>query len=127
MTYISGSTETPSGFDTQEPSPLPKSAFGSVAQPAVRVVHQTANEVIINAHESGSLFFGIATASVGTTIAVGIPFTSAAGFTGFQEIFVTTGSFGTEQIKLPLNANVWSGSGVVGNAGDVIFVYKGGL
>ena len=125
MSYISGS-EGPnaSGQDVQGPKALPKSAFGSIAQPAVRVVHKTSNEVIINAHESGSFFFANVTASEGTTIATDVPLSST---TGYQEIFVSTGSFGTEQIRLPFNANVWSGSGVVGNTGDVIFVYKGGL
>ena len=117
----------------QKPKSLPASAFGSVAQPAVRVVHQTSNEVIIDAHESGSIFFAIATASVGTTIAgdAGAIWTASenAGFNpgSVTEIFVTTGSFGTEQIRLPIQANCWSGSGVVGNTGDVMFIYKGGL
>ena len=123
----------PNDSTKQIPKSLPGSAFGSAEMPAVRVVTKTTDEVIINAHESGSVFFGVATASVGTTIDNGAgAIWGSSGNAGFIpgsviEIFVTTGSFGTEQIKLPINVNVWSGSGAVGNAGDVIFVYKGGL
>ena len=119
----------PNDSTKQIPKSLPASAFGSAEMPAVRVVTKTTDEVIINAHESGSVFFAVATASIGTTINDDISnsITNTVSSTSWQEIFITTGSFGTEQIKLPINVNVWSGSGAVGNAGDVIFVYKGGL
>ena len=130
--YISGSTPTVSGFDTQTPKPLPASAFGSAITPAVRVVQdQGASEIVIVAG-SGSYFFASATASVGTTLAAddAAGTLSGAGVSMVSNVayFGSSGSAGGNPppLRLPINANVWSGSGGAAD-GDVIFVKKGGL
>ena len=133
MSYVSGS-EGPSvsGFDVQGPKPLPASAFGSAITPAVRVVQdQGASEIIIVAG-SGSYFFASATASVGTTLAAdnAAGTLSGAGVSMVSNVayFGSSGSVGGNPppLRLPISANVWSGSG--GPAGgDVIFVKRGGL
>ena len=134
MSYVSGSTATPSGFDTQVPKPLPASAFGSTNTPAVRVVQdQGSSEIIINGMKSGSYFFASATASAGITLASGDAAGTLAGI-GIKSVSTitfpgTSGSvgYGGSALTVPINANVWSGSGFAGAEGDVIFVYRGGL
>ena len=141
MSYISGS-EGPSvsGYDVQGPKKLPDTAFGSAITPAVRVVQdQGASEIVIVAG-SGSYFFASATASVGTTLAAD----DAAGTLSGDGVsmvsnvayFGSSGSVGGNPpplrftygplLRLPISANVWSGSGGPAD-GDVIFVKRGGL
>jgi hypothetical protein len=135
MSYVSGSTPTPSGYDTQVPKPLPASAFGSADAPAVRTIQSnTSYQVIINGMKSGSYHFAIASGSVGVTIAAaeeGQALNSTTCISNVSTITFPGGSgsagYNGSPLTIPINANVWSGSGFAGAQGDVTFVYKGGL
>ena len=133
MSYVKLSATSSMGIDKKQgPTELPASAFGSAITPAVRVVQdQGASEIVIVAG-SGSYFFASATASVGTTLAAddAAGTLSGAGVSMVSNVayFGSSGSVGGNPppLRLPISANVWSGSG--GPAGgDVIFVKRGGL
>ena len=116
---------------TQEPKPLPASAFGSAAQPDPKVIQsKTSNQVIIHGTVSASFHFGVATGSAGVTIDNSIKFDNTSCTPG---AFSTIGSSnvvdddGDAGITVPLNANVWSASGATPTQGAITFVYEGGL
>ena len=121
MTYISGSTATPSGYDTQEPKPLPESAF-----PAATAVSQSViakNPAGVRIIGSGSYhFLYSSTGAVGSGVAAG-------GITGYANTTIAKGVIEYTQddsvLELPISPCAWSGSGA--GVKHVIFVYKGGL
>ena len=130
MSYVSGSTPTVSGYDTQGPKPLPASAFGTADSPGLRVVQaKESSQIILHGTISASYHFCVATAS-GGTLPVDVPLTNTSCVNG---TFSTIGSSnvvaddGDAGITIPLNANVWSGSGAAPTQGAITFVYKGGL
>ena len=131
MSYVSGSTPTPSGYDTQVPKSLPASAFSKAIVPTVKVVYEPCHSVIISA-DTGSVHFlpMTHTASVGSTLTDD----DAGGTRGDGNKFVKAYTIATSSalpsqavhsVTLPIPAQAWSGSD--GFAGNVTFVYKGGL
>jgi hypothetical protein len=97
-----------------EPKGLPAEAFGQAMTPAEQVVQKTPWYVMIN--NSGSYHFLYSPAStLGATV--------TSGYTlGIQ----TKGALG-QPVKLDINPSAWSGSDGTYAAGDVTFVYRGGL
>ena len=127
----SGKT-TASGFDIQEPQPLPNSAFANAFQPTALQVYEYSDRVIINC-DTGSVHLAFSTtASVGEVIdkatftgasnKVGTVFTFATGSAGGVHVKAGEGQI----IDLPVSACVFSGSEGASSA-NVTFVYNGGL
>ena len=118
MSYVSGSTPTPSGYDTQVPKPLPASAYGKANLPAVELATEGADQIIINGQTSGSYFIStVITGSTGAYVGPG----------EMTEIYNTAGAGAdASPVILNVSATAWSGSGGP-TAGDVSFVYRGGL
>jgi hypothetical protein len=126
MSYVSGSGDF---TGKQVPKALPASAFGSAASPIAKEVQAFGSSEIIILAGSGSYHFAQATASAGTIIDDAIDFQNL-GFSMVSTIDYTaaSGSVGAgPPLRLPINANVWSGSGLGAVNGNVIFVKKGGL
>jgi len=125
--YQSGSTPTPSGFDTQTPKPLPASAFSNATVPTVKIVYEPCDSIIVNA-DSGSIHIlpMTHTASIGSTLTDD----DAAGTRGdgnkFVKVFDTDVTSHATSFELPISAQAWSGSGGA-TTGNVTFVYRGGL
>ena len=129
MSYESGSLpKSPSGFDRQTPTQiLPDKAFGSAGAPALMAVQENcSSHVIISTTTSGSLFFAVSSASSGT-IAAATPLSASAAAGSLRNITYIPNLKITGSLTIPINANVWSGSGGTFLTGDVLFVFKGGL
>ena len=128
--YKSTGNKTVSGFDIQEPKPLPGSAFGTATTPAPKIIqNKDSNQIIIHGVASASLHFCVATASAGT-IADDVPLTNTSCVNGTVSTMHTlnvVADDGDAGINVPISANVWSGSGAAGAEGYVTFVYQGGL
>ena len=132
--YQSGSTPTVSGFDTQTPKPLPASAFPKATVPTVKVVYEPCHSVVLSI-DTGSVHFlpMTHTASVGSTLTDD----DAGGTRGDGNKFVKAYTVATSSVdslgssavvhtvELPIPAQAWSGSD--GFAGNVTFIYRGGL
>ena len=129
MSYVSGSTPTPSGYDTQTPSTLPNSAFATADSPGLRVVQaKESSQIILHGTISASFHFCIATGS--GEIPVDVPLTNASCVNGTVSTIGSSNVVaddGDAGITVPLNANVWSGSGAAPVQGAISFIYKGGL
>ena len=112
----------------QGPEPLSANAFGLAQSPAVLEVQEVSNQVILNGALSASYHFCVTTASVGITLAGDVPLTNTSCKNGSVSYIGHHGvGADASPITVPLNANVWSGSGAAPVAGAVIFVYNGGL
>ena len=119
MSYVSGSVAgSVSGYDRQGPKPLPASAYGRAILPAVELAAEGADQIIINGQTSGSYFIAtIITGSTGAYVGPG----------EMTEIYNTAGDGAdASPIVLNVSATAWSGSGGPA-AGDVTFVYRGGM
>ena len=117
--YQSGSSATPSGFDTQTPNPLPANAFPSAVLAIPGTIYDDTHKVLINGQTSGSYFmaFGV-TGSIGTT---------TCGPGEMTEVYNTAGAGAdAQQVVFDVSAHAWSGSGGPA-AGAVTFIIEGGL
>ena len=117
MSYESKGNKTTSGFDIQEPKPLPASAFGQAkGSISSSVVLERPSQVIIQG--AGNFNFKYeCTASVGTE-----------GVDTYAAADVVTLTQDDMSLTLPINPCAVSASGdASGTAVSVTFVYKGGL
>tara|TARA_R100000008_G_C3519821_1_gene133350 strand:- start:247 stop:606 length:360 start_codon:yes stop_codon:yes gene_type:complete len=116
--YTTTGNKNASGQDVQGPKSLPASAYGKANLPAVELATEGADQIIINGQTSGSYF-------ISTTITG-----SAGAYVGpgeMTEIYNTAGAGAdASPVILNVSATAWSGSGGPA-AGDVTFVYRGGL
>ena len=136
MSYVSGSTPTVSGFDTQTPKPLPASAFGKAFQPTAVVVYEKCDRIIVHADTGSCFLLYNTTSSIGTTLSVAVNSTTSASFVGGVcaqseiggKVFETmeSGSVRPQTIDLPIGAVAFSGSGGFSSA-NITFIYKGGM
>ena len=114
--YVSGSNPWNDKYKSS-PAGLPDSAFGSVSTPAEEVAQARPAYVIINPQSTGnSLAFNYKT-SVAEGSAVG---ETAVGWVSAS--LAVTGS-----IRLDIQPKAWRQTNGTGVAGEVIFVYRGGL
>ena len=114
--YESGSLPSQFGSEQQGPKALPKSAFGQVTVPAQYVVQKAPWYVLIN--NSGSYHFCYSTTgSVGSTYHAPLDYSFGSSIKG---------ALG-QPVRLDINPSAWSGSDGSYVAGDVTFVYRGGL
>ena len=135
--YQSGSTPTPSGFDTQTPKPLPNTAFGKAFQPTAITIYEKCDRIFINADTGSCFLLYNTTASVGTTMDVADGTDSVLNFQDPQngatseiggKAYVTmeSGSVTPQSFELPFGAMAYSGSDGFTSA-NITFIYKGGL
>tara|TARA_Y100000310_G_scaffold78354_1_gene74972 strand:+ start:181 stop:597 length:417 start_codon:yes stop_codon:yes gene_type:complete len=138
MSYVSGSTPTVSGYDTQTPKPLPASAFSNATVPTAKIVYEACDSIIINI-DTGSVWIlpMTHTASIGSTLTDddaggtrgdGNKFVKAFTYATGSRVAMATGDNATSPttLELPIQAQAWSGSDGAGT-GNVTFVYRGGL
>ena len=127
MSYVSGSTPTVSGYDTQTPKPLPASAFSNATVATAKIVYGACDSIIISAITGSVWILPMThTASIGSTLTDD----DAGGTRGdgnkFIEVFNTDVTSHATSFELPIVAQAWSGSGGA-TTGNVTFVYRGGL
>ena len=130
MTYVSGSTPTVSGYDTQGPKPLPPGYFTTADSPGLRVIQaKESSQIILHGTISASFHFCVATGS--GEIDAAVPLTNTSCVNGTVSTIGNAVNVGADDgdagITVPLNANVWSGSGAAPVQGAVSFIYKGGV
>ena len=121
MSYVSGSTPTVSGYDTQVPKPLPESAFPAATSVSQSVILK--NPASVRLIGSGSYhFLYSSTGAVGSGVAAG-------GIVGYANTstakYVIEYTQDDSVLELPISPCAWSGSGA--GVKEVIFVYKGGM
>ena len=116
--YESGSLPSQFKPHQQGPKPLSVSVFGKVIIPTAEIIYERPSYVILNK---------------GGTYAFNYDFTGSFGAavssTELRAEFIT-GSYlgGTAPIELPISPTAWREIGSdVGTAGDITFVYRGGL
>ena len=116
--YITGSDAT-----KVEPGALPPSAFGSAKTPAPSIVTKNPTYVLLNNTGSFNFIMNVVSESVGSTL-------SHTHGNWTQGIVIK--GLGQGPVRLDISPVAWSGSGgFTGasnlSAGDVTFVYRGGL
>ena len=141
--YLSGSTPTVSGYDTQEPRPLSAKAFGNAFQPTVREVYEKCDRVVINADTGSCFLLYNTTASIGSVLNAADGVGEVTKFTkqiaGTQEkggkifTFATGSVLGlhvkageAQTLDLHVGAQAFSGSDGFDST-NITFIYRGGM
>ena len=119
MTYVSGSTPTVSGYDTQVPKGLPASAFGQAkGNISSSVVLEPPSQVILNGIGNYNFKYDCTTA-IGSGL-------DGGGMSG--SIVVQIIDTDNDSLTLPISPWAVSASGnASGTTTNVTFVYRGGL